>query len=81
MPNGLRIGEGRAFENRQSKLSTNVDRSSSVEFTTVSPTIANLMLVAVVILILIVELSTLSSQLYNCLRTLENQNCFCQLTF
>ena len=57
------------------------DRITNVEFTTVSPTIANTMLVAVVILILIVELSTLSSQLYNYLRTLENQNCFCQLTF
>jgi len=29
--NGSRLGEGRAFENRQPKLSTNVDRSKNVQ--------------------------------------------------
>ena len=36
--NGLRIGDGGAFEKRQPNRNTNV------EFTTVSPTIANTML-------------------------------------
>jgi hypothetical protein len=29
--NGLRLGEGREFENRQPKLSTNVDSSTNVQ--------------------------------------------------
>jgi len=29
--NGSRLGEGRAFENRQPKLSTNVDRITNVQ--------------------------------------------------
>jgi len=28
---GLRLGKGRAFENRQPKLSTNVDRSTNAQ--------------------------------------------------
>jgi|GEM_PF-7087261 len=44
MINGLRIGDGGAFENRQPNSCTMPNRSTNIEFTTVCPTIANTML-------------------------------------
>ena len=45
-PNGLRIGDGGAFEKRLTPSLQKSNRITNVEFTTVSPTIANTMLAA-----------------------------------
>jgi hypothetical protein len=42
--NGLRIGDGGAFEKRQPTFVQMPNRITNVEFITVSPTIANTML-------------------------------------
>jgi hypothetical protein len=49
--NGLRIGDGGAFEKRQHNIAQMSNRISNIEIITVSPTIANTMLAVVFIVL------------------------------